>query len=297
MGSYSIKELERLSGIKAHTIRIWEKRHNIISPERTPTNIRYYSDEDLKKVINISILKKNGVKIGTIANLSNEEIIKKIEELHKIRSSPQFHQDQLLVSMIDLDESKFEKLLSNLILKHGFEYSITKIIFPFLEKVGIMWLTSNISPAHEHFLSNFIRQKIIVAIDALPIVEDKYAPKVILFLPEQEMHELGLLYYHYYLRKNSFRTHYLGQQVPTENIISLAESYNPRYLISSISTKPEDRSIEEFFTHLSSNIPNSDILITGYQLRNYKHQIPSNIKIFRSTEDLSRILPSHQMVQ
>ncbi|MGK7389733.1 MAG: MerR family transcriptional regulator [Candidatus Cyclobacteriaceae bacterium M2_1C_046] len=297
MGSYSIKELERLSGIKAHTIRIWEKRYNIISPERTPTNIRYYSDEDLKKIINISTLKKSGIKIGNIANLSNEEIIKKIEELHKLKSSPQIYQDQLLVSMIDLDEGKFEKMLSDLILKNGFEYSITKIIFPFLEKVGTMWLTSNVSPAHEHFLSNFIRQKLIVAIDALPIVEDKYAPKVILFLPENELHELGLLYYHYYLRKRGFRTFYLGQQVPIADIYSLTKSYNPQYLISAIFTRPEEFTIEEFFTQLSSNIPNSDILITGYQLRNYNKNIPSNIKLFRSAEDFNRILPSPQKVR
>ena len=296
MASYSIKELERLSGIKAHTIRIWEKRHNIISPERTPTNIRYYSNEDLKKIINISILKKNGVKIGTIANLSNKEIKHKIEELHKIKSSPQFYQDQFLVAMIDLDERKFEKMLSNLIIKHGFDYSMTKVLFPYMEKVGIMWLTSNISPAHEHFLSNFVRQKIIVAIDALPIVEDKDAPKVVLFLPENEMHELGLLFYHYYLRKNGCRTLYLGQMVPLESILTVCNNFQPNYLVTSVSSRLKDHTIEEYFTQLSSNIPTSDIFVTGYLLRNYNKKMPSKVKIFRSGEELSRFIPCDNTV-
>lgn len=292
MGSYSIKELERLSGIKAHTIRIWEKRHNIISPQRTSTNIRYYSDEDLKKILNISILKKNGVKIGTIANLSYKDIVKKIEELQKLRSSPQLYQDQMLVAMIDLDESKFEKMLSNLILKYGFEHSITQIIFPYLEKVGMMWLTSNISPAHEHFLSNFIRQKMIVAIDALPIIEDKDAPKVLLFLPEHEMHEFGILFSNYYLRKYGCKTLYLGQIVPLKDVKSISKSYKPDYVITSLSTKLHHYTIEEFFSHLSSNIPNSQIFVTGYQLRNWNKKTPDKLRIFRSFEDLKRICPS-----
>lgn len=290
MGKYSIKELERLSGIKAHTLRIWEKRHNIISPSRTSTNIRYYDDKDLKKVINISILRKNGLKIGTIANYSNEEINSKIEELHSLKTSPQHYEDQLLIAMIDLDEIKFERLLNNLILKYGFEHAISQIIFPFLNKVGLMWLTSNISPAHEHFLSNLIRQKIIVAIDSLPLIDNKKAARVILFLPETELHELGLLFYHYHLRKNRCRTLYLGQIVPLADLEGIIKKYDPHGLIVSVSIDPQHHNIEELITQLSHNIPNGTCFITGYLLKNYKNKIPSNVKIFRSHQDLTQIL-------
>lgn len=290
MSTYSIKELEKISGIKAHTIRIWEKRYSMITPSRTPTNIRYYSDDDLKKIINISILRKNGIRIGTIAELNTKEISEKIEELHKLKSSPQIYQDQLLISMIDLDESKFEKLLNNLILKHGFEHSIMNVLFPFQEKVGFMWLTSNISPAHEHFITNLIRQKLIVAIDSLPLVEEKSAKKVILFLPETELHELGLLFAHFYLRKNNFRTLYLGQIVPIKDLKGLATVYNPEIVITSISTSPNKSTVEDFLTHLSRKLPNSTILVGGFMMKNYIKKLPSNVKLFKSSKDLGTIL-------
>lgn len=291
MGIYSIKELERLSGIKAHTLRIWEKRHNIITPSRTDTNIRYYDDDDLKKIINISILKKSGLKIGTIANYSDYQIVEKIEELHKLKSSPQFYQEQLLIAMIDLDEHKFEKLINNLILKHGFDEAISNIIFPFLNKVGLMWLTSNISPAHEHFLSNLIRQKIIVAIDSLPLPDKADAPKVVLFLPENELHELGLLFYNYQLRKGGYRTLYLGQLVPLRDIKNIVHAYKPEALVTAMSVEPETMSTVEIIAQLSTDIPNGTCCITGYTLRNYRSKIPSNVKFFASYNELSEILP------
>ncbi|HYG20395.1 MAG TPA: MerR family transcriptional regulator, partial [Ohtaekwangia sp.] len=170
MGKYSIKELEQLSGIKAHTIRIWEKRHKLVKPSRTPTNIRFYSDADLKKIINVSLLNSQGMKISRIATLTPEEINQKVLALSETTSDAAIHMDQMVVTMIDLDEASFERVLSNLILRYGFEKSITDIVFPFLEKIGVLWQTQNITPAHEHFISNLIRQKIIVAIDSLSLV-------------------------------------------------------------------------------------------------------------------------------
>jgi DNA-binding transcriptional MerR regulator len=165
MGKYSIKELEQLSGIKAHTIRIWEKRHKLIEPQRTDTNIRFYSDEDLKKIINVSLLNNNGVKISKIAGMSFEDMTKKILEMSESKSEATVFIDQLVIAMVDMEEDRFEKILSTLILRFGFERSVIEVIYPFLEKIGVLWQTKNINPAQEHFISNLIRQKIIVAID------------------------------------------------------------------------------------------------------------------------------------
>src|SRR6478609_420687 len=183
MGKYSIKELERLSGIKAHTIRIWEKRYHVIEPERTATNIRFYSDEDLKKIINVSLLNSHGHKISKIASLSNDQISAQINALSESKTQVDIPIDQLVVSMLDLDEEQFEKVLAQHILNHGFEKTITGIVYPFLEKIGVLWQTGSITPAHEHFISNLIRQKLITSIAGLPL-PSKNALCVTLFLPE-----------------------------------------------------------------------------------------------------------------
>ena len=167
MGHYSIKELEQLSGIKAHTIRMWEKRHKIIEPSRTSTNIRYYSDLDLKKIINVSLLNTYGIKISKIADMSLDDMNKKVLELSELEHSRDVHIDQMVVAMIDMEEELFEKILSNLILRFGFEKTITEIVYPFLEKIGILWQTQNITPAHEHFISNLIRSLLGIAISAV----------------------------------------------------------------------------------------------------------------------------------
>src|SRR6478736_3074595 len=233
MGKYSIKELERLSGIKAHTIRIWEKRYHVIDPERTATNIRLYSDEDLKKIINVSLLNSQGLKISKIASLSAHELSAHIIALSESKTSVDIPIDQLVVSMLDLDEEQFEKVLAHHIVNHGFEKTITGIVYPFLEKIGVLWQTGSITPAHEHFISNLIRQKLITAIAALPISQ-KNAPCVILFLPEGELHEMGLLFSHYLTRKKGFRTFYLGQSVPHEDLKKIQQLLRSRLLITSL---------------------------------------------------------------
>ena len=167
MGSnYSIKDLEHLSGIKAHTIRIWEQRYRLFTPQRTDTNIRYYTDRDLKLLLNVSLLKDNGFKISKIADMPYDEIVKEVAGI-----SDRFGDDEqiatLTLAMIDMDEVRFEKVMANNILKRGFENTMKKLIFPFLHRIGVLWMTGSIVPAQEHFISNLIRQKIVTAIDSL----------------------------------------------------------------------------------------------------------------------------------
>jgi len=184
MATYSIRDLEKISGIKAHTIRIWEKRYEIIQPSRTPTNIRFYSDNDLRKLLNISFLSRNGLKISKIANLGNDEIGEKVLLFTQKANHTENTIESLIISMIELDENKFERILSNIIIKLGFEETFTNILHPFFEKIGILWQAGTIIPAHEHFISGLVRQKLIVAIDGLrdkPIIKNS---QFLLFLPE-----------------------------------------------------------------------------------------------------------------
>ncbi len=288
MGKYSIKELEQLSGIKAHTIRIWEKRHKIISPSRTSTNIRFYSDDDLKKIINVSLLNNYGIKISKIADMSVDDVNQKVLQISEIKNDAIVHIDQLVVAMIDMEEEAFEKILSNLILRYGFEKTITEMVYPFLEKIGILWQTQNITPAHEHFISNLIRQKIIVAIDGLAI-PPKTAKKILLFLPEGELHELGLLFYNFLARKAGYRTYYLGQTVPHNDLISVVKKHDPQLLVTSI-TSNLNEPIEDYFKRLSNDFPSLSILISGFQVQRYRGLKVGNIQTFSTALELKGLL-------
>jgi MerR family transcriptional regulator, light-induced transcriptional regulator len=288
MGQYSIKELEQLSGIKAHTIRIWEKRHKIIEPSRTATNIRYYSDLDLKKIINVSLLNTYGIKISKIADMSLDDMYKKVLEISELQNDKGVHIDQMVIAMIDMDEELFEKILNNLILRFGFEQTITEIIYPFLEKIGILWQTQNITPAHEHFISNLIRQKIVVAIDGLPI-PPKTEKKILLFLPEDEMHELGLLFYHFLIRKAGYRTYYLGQNVPHEDLVSVYKVHQPDFMLTSI-TSNLSIPIEEYLECLANEFGQTKILASGYQVQKFNGSKLANIQTFSTAIELSKYI-------
>jgi MerR family transcriptional regulator, light-induced transcriptional regulator len=288
MGKYSIKELEQLSGIKAHTIRIWEKRHKIIAPSRTSTNIRFYSDDDLKKIINVSMLNNSGIKISHIADMTLEEMNRRVLEIGEIKNEVSVPIDQLVLAMIDMEEEQFEKILNRLILRYGFEKTVTEVIYPFLDKIGILWQTQNITPAHEHFISILIRQKVIVAIDGLPI-PPKTAKRILLFLPEGELHEIGLLFYHYLARKTGYRTYYLGQSVPHGDLIKIFEVHQPQLLLTSI-TSPLSEPVDLYFKKLSKDFPKAQILAAGLQVARYKGLKINNIQTFSNALELQQFL-------
>ncbi|MBT1695806.1 MerR family transcriptional regulator [Fulvivirgaceae bacterium PWU4] len=269
MGNYSIKDLEKLSGIKAHTIRIWEKRHRLIEPQRSSTNIRSYSDNDLKKIINVSMLNASGMKISRIAGMSDEEIRQKITELSRTQNEAEVHINDLVAGMVELDEEKFERTLSGFVLRFGFEQTVTSIIYPFLEKIGILWQTQHITPAQEHFISNLIRQKMIVAIDALPIAPIT-ARRALLFLPDHELHEIGLLFAHYRIRKAGWRTFYLGQAVPYGDLKSIYKVHKPDMLVTAFVSAMTGESLKRYINSLAADFSNSTIVLTGFQVQQYK---------------------------
>jgi DNA-binding transcriptional MerR regulator len=236
MGTYSIKDIEQLSGIKAHTIRSWESRYQLIEPKRTDTNIRYYDDEQLKFILNVSLLLKNGHKISKVSSLDTIDFIKEIEKvyeqslLHDTTVKLDLDSNDLMVSMIDMDTNKFHRIYENSVKNNGFETTVTGLIYPFLEKVGILWTLGQINPSHEHFISCLIRQKIISGIDRLeqPISGKKF----FLFLPAGEHHEIGLLMAHYLLKKNGARVYYLGQNLPTKDVEAGIQTIKPDVVLS-----------------------------------------------------------------
>jgi MerR family transcriptional regulator, light-induced transcriptional regulator len=278
MGQYSIKELETLSGIKAHTIRIWEKRYSLIQPKRTDTNIRFYSDDDLKKIINVSVLNNHGIKISKIAGMPYDEINRKMLEVSASETHVSTYIDQLIISMVDMEEERFQKTLNTLVKKIGFERAITEAVYPFLEKIGVLWLTQNINPAQEHFISNLIRQKIIAAIDELPLPKDN-APKILLFLPEHELHELGLLFYCYIVKQANYKVYYLGQNVPEKDLDSIIEIHRPEIIVTSI-TNPMPNGALPYITQLSNKFPRHRILVSGIQLANVSAKALKNVTLF-----------------
>lgn len=286
MAHYSIKDLERLSGIKAHTIRIWEKRYGLIEPERTQTNIRCYCDAELKKLLNISILNRNGYKISKIIGLTNTEIADCINKLTENPTDTESQIENLAVAMIDFDEAKFEKVLSRTIIQLGFEDSIIKVINPFLVRIGVMWQTGSINPSQEHFISNLIRQKILVAIDN-QIPDDKQTPKTfLLFLPEGERHELSLLFANYIIRKRGHKVIYLGQNVPLTDIKEIIQNKHIDYLFTSIISTTSGINISQFLTELHSIINKLPLFLSGKQMIVYKDKLTPNQKIIDSPEAL-----------
>jgi methanogenic corrinoid protein MtbC1 len=291
MGKYSIKELEHLSGIKAHTIRIWEKRHRIIEPDRTPTNIRYYSDDDLKKIINVSLLNANGFRISKIASLAPDEIFRKAAELADKTNDAHVQIDRMIMAMIDLDEERFVRLLNGLIRKYEFEKTITEIVYPFLEKIGILWQTNNISPAQEHFVSNIIRQKIIVAIDQLPMAAHD-AEKAVIFLPEGELHEIGMLFHYYTIKKLGYRVFYLGQTVPYQDLISVCEDHHPSIVLTSFTSAPRPNVVQGYVDQLCRDLATARIYATGSLLIKMAIRFPSNFQIFHNALNLRHLLTS-----
>lgn len=287
---YSIKDLEKLSGVKAHTLRIWEKRYSLFNPLRTKTNIRYYSNDDLKRILNISQLNKNGLKISRIADLTEAELSKKVEELNLVRTEHEDIIDNLIIGMIDLNENFFSKIFSDSILRIGFENTIQKVIFPFFQRIGVMWQTGGINPAQEHFISNIVRQKLIVAIDGIKLPDNHRQKTAVLFLPENELHELSLLFYNYCLKNRNYRTIYLGQTVPASNLLRIAEIIKPDIYIT-VFTNPFSKKVLDKFIQEISNIRGiKRVFISGRSVIDSKIKLPAFCKIFRDLPDLLQLI-------
>ena len=293
MSVYSIKDLEHLSGIKAHTIRIWEQRYNLFSPQRTATNIRFYNDDDLKLILNIAFLKNHGHKISKIVEMPDEAMF---EEILKINRESKTYEDQinsLTITMIDLNEKLFVEILDQNIAKYGFEQAMMKVIYPFMRKIGILWLTNSINPAQEHFISHLVRQKLISATDKLEINEDE--PLFLLFLPEGELHELGILFANYMLRSRGLNTIFFGQSVPLNALEEVYHKLNPQYILTAITTSPDPSQVQSYVDSLSKKFIDSKVIITGARIVGSDIKAAKNVQIINQFEDLELIISSERL--
>ncbi len=290
LAKYSIKDLEKLSGIKAHTIRIWEKRFGVIEPDRTDTNIRLYSNDDLRKILNISLLNKNGHKISEIAELSDSELSNKVNAINLVKTGNEDLIENLILGMIDLNEHLFNRIFSACILRMGFEETILSVVFPFFKRIGIMWQVGSINPAQEHFVSNIIRQKMIVATESLTFSDVKNSGTALLFLPENELHEISLLFYNYVLRSRKIKTIYLGQSVPVDNLERIIQITKPTILLTVISNNGSGLNFKEFYTFLQAVAGKKKILISGIAAFENKELMPPSFHLFKDHSELIALI-------
>lgn len=289
MNSFTIKDLENLSGIKAHTLRIWEQRYNFLKPSRTFTNIRYYSNDELKKVLNIALLNKYGYKISHIDKMNEVQINEKILSLNQMEAQQERIVNDLIKNMIDLDMESFEDTLDRFILVKGVERAITQIIFPFLEKIGILWMTNHINPAQEHLVSNIIRQKLIVGIEAASATL-KLNKSVLLFLPEGEYHELGLLFMYYLLKKRGANVIYLGANVPMNDVAYVVDLKKPDYLYCHLTTVGQSFNFDKFLMNVSKKFPQIPTVVSGQLTNTYEKKIHPPVYFKRSFPEVTEFV-------
>ena len=292
MAVYSIKELEKLSGIKAHTIRIWEKRYNLIEPHRTNTNIRYYTDEDLKKILNVAVLNRQGIKISNIARLNDLELKEEIIRVSRTADSEETLIDSMVISMVDLDEYKLEGVMDKSIAKIGFRDTVIKVLYPFLAKVGILWQSGDVNPAQEHFVSNLIRQKIISATDQLPNTYSPKSRKFMLLLPEGEWHEIALLFAQYLLKEAHHEVIYLGQSVPYSDVLTTGASKKFDYIMLSSTTTQPEFDFVMYLKDLGGAFPDKGILFFSGFLSQKPEGLTDNHMLLQTIDDLTDFLSS-----
>lgn len=292
MAIYSIRDLEKLSGVKAHTIRIWEQRYGVIAPKRTNTNIRYYQDEDLKFLLNVALLNKNGFKISKIAKMSRREVAERVAAIAEINFDFGTQLDALTISMIEMDEQKFDRIISTNIHQLGFERTMLEVIYPFLDKLGVLWLTGSINPVQENFISYLIRQKIIVAIDKEPIAQSRQTRKFIIYLPEGEKQELTLLFIHYILKSRRNQVLYLGQDISLTDLRDAYKIHKPDFIFTMISETFAKEPVQRYVDKLAEAFPECQILLSGYQVVAQKVNTGHNTRILRSLDHALEFLES-----
>lgn len=254
---FSIKDLENLSGIKAHTIRIWEKRYNILEPSRTDSNIRYYDIENLQKLLNVTLLYEAGEKISKLAKLNENELQQAIHH-HIIKGEGSEHFiNALKIAMLNFDQERFESAYNKLLTERSFRSVFIEVFIPVLHNIGLYWQSNNITPAHEHFIANLIKQKLLINIERTQSLTKKRTDQVfVLFLPMHEIHELGLLYIHYELALQDHRVIYLGPSVPLENLAHLQNIYSTIQFVSYFTVQPHKNEVIDYLSDFHQLIEN-----------------------------------------
>ena len=289
---FTIKELETLTGVKAHTIRIWEQRYDFIKPSRTTTNIRTYNNEELKTLLTVALLNKYGYKISKIDDMPAEQRSQEVLNLQYAEAKTEHLVNRMIGCMIDLEVQEFETLVNECIVEKGLEETIKTVVFHFLDKIGILWQTGRINPAHEHIVSNIIRQKIIAAIEAVPLPQTS-KPLMLLFLPENEYHELGLLFVYFLLRQKSIPVIYLGANVPVKDVHYVASLKKPDFFYLHLTSLPSKLNFPKFLSQIEEQNPACKVLLSGFVVNKLSDATsPSNLLPLRSLPDVAAYISS-----
>ncbi|MFW5756025.1 MAG: MerR family transcriptional regulator [Tangfeifania sp.] len=284
---YSIKDLEVLSGVKAHTIRIWEKRYNLLIPQRTETNIRYYTDEDLKRMLNISMLVRNGYKISKVSKWDDKKISETILNLTSENTSESDYIEQLILYMVNFDNISFYRLVNEIIDRMGLEEAVTKVFFNFFIRIGTYWQVGSVFPAQEHYVSNIFRQKLIAEIDKLGIVHSRQET-ILFFLPEKEMHEMSLLFYSYLAHKMGYRVIYLGQFVPQDDLRKIQEQVRIDFVFTAFINSTAKEELESYLESLKELFHTQKVFVTGWQIQSHNPKLPRNVKIVKDYHEFKK---------
>lgn len=292
---YSIKDLEKFTGIKAHTIRIWEQRYQLLTPKRTETNIRYYDESQLKYLLNVTLLVENGFRISQICKMPDDEFNSNLKEVVErgldTKEDNQLNGaiNELVLAMLELDEHRFEKILSGSLLQRNFEDTIIKIIYPFLKRIGVMWRVGEVSTAQEHFIYQLIRQKVIVAIDSL-IARKTKGEKYLLFLPKSEFSDLLILLFTYILKNRGRQCIYLGADIPFNDLKQVTEITNPDVLLTFVKAPASKIDTQAYIYELSEKFQNKNILISGNPYFMEELEFPNNVLLISDVGDLIEML-------
>ena len=286
MTLYSIKDLEYLSGVKAHTIRIWEKRYGLLEPVRTDTNIRSYSDRDVRKILNVAMLVKSGYKISTVAAFDDEKMQSEVLRISSNLNDPDKSIDQLIFYTLNFDVFEFEKYIDKYIDQHGFSKLMQNIVFPFFDRIGILWQTGSVYAAHEHFVSNLVRNRIIREIGQFRIPES--TKTALFFLRENEMHEIGLLYSNFLASSVGIHCIYLGQSLPFDDLANVLVNTKFDFVVTSFINAIEKPELEQYLANLSLVFNRNKILIAGRQIAIHQPVLPANVQVVKNNQDFIR---------
>jgi MerR family transcriptional regulator, light-induced transcriptional regulator len=288
---FSIKDLENLSGIKAHTIRIWEKRYNVLEPMRTETNIRLYDLVSLQKLLNITLLHNHGYKISKISKFPADKIPSLVQEIVTKKSVKSHAISQFKMAMMNFDQSLFLNTYNQLLSEKSFREVFYEVFIPLMEELGLLWQTDTISTAHEHFITFLIKQKILINTEKVEILEHKRHEKVfVLYLPLNEIHELGLMYLNYEFVFNGYKTIYLGESVPSENLKDVLKYFDNVTFVCYSTVEPTKDHINDYIENIKKellNEPKTELWVTGMMSReiNLKY-LDSKTKFFGSIIDI-----------
>jgi len=290
VATFSIKDIEAVSGIRCHTLRIWEQRYGILAPKRTDSNIRYYDDEDLKCILNISILNKHGYKISEIAKMDQSQINEVIRKIAGCNDVFDCQVKGLISAMTAFDEFSFHNILTTSIIQIGLEQTMIHIVFPFLNEAGILWQVGSIHPAHEHFASNIIKQKLYVAIDGNIGRYAENRKRFLLFLPENEQHSMGLLFANYLLRSRGHEVLFLGQEVPMKDFKEALGNYKPDYVFTILTSAHVNTYKQEMINSIATTWSDSQILLAGIQCMCHHLVFPENVQIIKKMDDFIQFI-------